>query len=978
MKLSGHLTIQIVDEITGDIVQTIEQDNLITDLAYTDTSGLANSGYWRARNIFISTETATPVRTKTSIQCSGTAYRGTGQPNVQAFQNADPPYILISQRFDSVVTPRTFQTVGLTPDGPGQVVNTTVAPHAYLLLNSPCTQEANQVLNMFYRITVTDSLLVNSNKPLYPRWKNDICYGLVYSNQGVEMCGDQTNSNYYYNTVADAPLKEYGWKYLYISNTLTPLRQSNDGAFFVQINNQSQNTLFYRKKQYISLERDDNSMHNGKNGRLINGLLHGNNSFYRTNPDVGTPDSGFTRSAHTSSQTNFTSNLQSAFSYSANPRDELGPMFLPDNNPTGTGVIQFSEDPWTATWPTIYRIRITTGGAVGTAKYVLGVKKFTSFTGAGNPWGSNELYAGSTRAYHPYIYAFKQPYDKCHGWQMTMPILALDDKWTVQADWNGLSIINQFTGQHYDFDSTTTPALPITNFRQLAIDTPRNLIYVACSATGLWRLDITNKAAVVITNVSTTPCYAVDVDGVGIVYTFMNLATTALSLTSSASSYTTDLGFTTVALTTSNYLNIYVNKIHADTRIAITVRQTSTANNYRLRDAFLYWWSLAGGNSSNNYVSAIPYCGEIQTSFAWVNGSDNRFWSAYGWLYSFNVATRLNPATDTHEPVDINNAIVYYDTETYKLLDNTSVNIGTVNNGGCRFPPSVCQDQWGYLLPMNRFTTLQLKNPSNGVSQSSYNHSLNINQGSVNGSSSDSLKRVALTNGIVLSDTACAYLYNNGMNNDINKWIWYKWDGTNWVKAVNYNPDTNVWTDTTGTDTKTTSTSFAPLLDGINIRFTNGTTEPSFVVREVYDQYVAKGILKTNDNTLYLESYPWYTQPVFSNVTLTPTTITLANNYGVVLDGAPGNSGLSAAVSAITVNNLWHSILPEYIKDTMRFTIDGTPVTTAYVETINTIPAQNTLTTGQIIVYRNGLILCSAADVNKTLAGYFSYVAKSD
>ena len=62
----------------------------------------------------------------------------------------------------------------------------------------------------------------------------------------------------------------------------------------------------------------------------------------------------------------------------------------------------------------------------------------------------------------------------------------------------------------------------------------------------------------------------------------------------------------------------------------------------------------------------------------------------------------------------------------------------------------------------------------------------------------------------------------------------------------------------------------------------------------------------------------------------------------------------------------------------MAFTINNIPVTTCYSETINTLPAQNTLTTGQIIIYRNGLILCSTQDANKTLRGYFSYVARSN
>ena len=251
------------------------------------------------------------------------------------------------------------------------------------------------------------------------------------------------------------------------------------------------------------------------------------------------PDLTITDSAHYMVNSNLPSNLQSAFSYSASPRDNIGPMFLPDNNPSGSGQIQFSEDPWTGIWPSIYRIRITEGGAVGTAKYVLGVKRYTSFMS-----DQTFVYANCTRSFHPYVIAYHQPYNRCHGWQLVSPILAWDDVWTVQYDTNGVSLINQFTGQHYDFDSVN--GLNITNARQVALDVTNNYIYVACSATGLWRIDITNKASAVITNISTTPTYAVDVSSAGIVYVFMNITSNTLTLTSSASSYVTNLNFTGV------------------------------------------------------------------------------------------------------------------------------------------------------------------------------------------------------------------------------------------------------------------------------------------------------------------------------------------------------------------------------------------------------------------------------------------------
>jgi hypothetical protein len=947
MKLSGHLTLEIVDELTGEIVNKIEQDNIITDLAYSDIN-VVNSCYWPARGIFISTETATPVRSKTTIQCSGIAYQGAGQPPIQAFHNASPPYFVITQRLDAVTTARTFQTVGLTTSGGGQVININVTPYAYLLLNTPCTQEANQIVNLTYRITVQNTALIGTSTVKYPRWVNDVCYSLVYS-QGI-----QDYSPYLYNMVANAPLPEYNWRYLYITDRFPQLTMEQTGTNGGRANATSigsaQNTNFYRYKQYWDFYRTNASGRQGANGRVVNGILSGNNIQLKT--AAVEPDPGLTRSAHSSMQLETTSNLQSAFAYSSTPPIDRGPMFLPDNNPAGTGLISFSEDPWTGIWPTIYRIKITTSGNVGTAKYVLGVKHFGGYTS-----DSNFTYATQAgRAFHPYIYSVVQPYIGCHGWQFTMPILGYSDVLTVQADNTGISIINQFTGQHYDLDGTTTPALPITNFRQMAIDRPNNLIYVACASTGLWKIDISNLSSIVVTNEIATPAYAVDVSAAGVVYTFLNMATTVLTLTSSASSYVTDLGFAGTALTTSNRIYIHVNKLHADTRIAVVIRNGSPSAG--LRSAIIYWWSLAAGDAGA-YTTNIPYCGESQCSFAWCTNSDNRFWSGEGGLFSFGSATMINAAVGKAVPYTVSN-LPSYDPETFRLLDGTIVTPGQYAN------MNVAQDIWGNYITFN--TTGTLYKPSTGAIMSTYNNTNDTYQ----------MKRVTLTNGVILSDGVTYFSSTNGMDNSLSAWVWYKWDGTNWIKAVNYNPNTDVYTDTTSTDTKTTTTGYLPLLDGINVRFENGATGTSFLVNEVYDQYVCKGILKTNDIYLYIENSPFYTQPVYEKVTITPTVITLGNNYGVVVDGAPGNTSLSPATSAVTVNPLWHSILPEYTNSIMRITIDGTPVTKCFSETVSTIPSQASLNAGEIIVYRNGLILCSTADATKTLAGYFSYVAKSD
>lgn len=955
MKFSGHLTLKVIDEITGEVINTIEQDNIITDLTYKEKNLVSNAS-WSARNIFISTETATPIRSKTSIQCSGTAYQGSGQPPIQAFHNSNPPYFVITQRFDAVATARTFQTVGLTESNPGQVVNTTVTPYAYLLLNQPCTQELNQTLDLIYRITIENSpSLPNIVKPFYPRWINDVTANLIESGgRGIQ------RSFYLYTSTCNVPLKEFNWINLYISNYISTMSwYSNQGVTA----SSTDNTLFYRYRQYWQFDRTNNQQIS--NGKVFNGLYNGKNSFRNASSKIVESDPGSTSSATLAFQPlgyNQTVNLQSAFSYSATPPDDIGPMFLPANNPSGTGVVQFSEDPWTGTWPTIYRIKITEGGPVGTAKFVLGVKPFISFMN-----DPTFTYSGCYGSVHPYITSTIQPYPKAHGWQITMPIVAIDNVWTVQGDNTGVSIINQFTGQHFDFDATTTPSLPITRLRQIVVDKANNSIYVACSSTGLWRLNITNILAVTITNLSTTPTYAVDVDKNGIIYVFMNLATTTLTLTSSASNYITDLGFTGRALTTADNIYLKINKIHPDTRIAVLYRSNTNFNS-ELSSAYIYWWSLIGGDAGAYTTNSLFWCGESQNSVEWVRNSDSRLWTAVGGLLVYGTGNTGGIYNGYRVGVYVINSIlqVDYDPENRRLLSGALLSI----NGGV--PPNVAQDIWGNLSVSS---TASIYNPSTGTAINSYNSSSNVKY---------TARKVDMNNGIILSNIAINVIYNNGMNNGDNKWLWYKWNGTNWIPSVTYDIATNTYANSTGTDSRLTSNSFIDLLDGINVKFTDGVSGASFVTNEVYDQYVCKGVLKTNDNTIYVESCPFYTQPVFEKITLTPTVISAANNHGIVVDGAPGNLTLSAATSSTPVNPLWYALLPDPYLNTMQFFIDGIPIENIYgninqfCDGRNTLPAQNTLTTGQCISYRNGLVLFSTADVGKTVTGYFSYVARSD
>lgn len=957
LKIKGHATINVIDATTNEIVRTVEGDNIITDLTYKDIANnieipfSSSSGFtWFGRTIFISDETATPVRTKTTIRCMGTATRAVGQPFLTVYHRSNPPYFVITQRISANTgAPRTFNTVGLTNNGAGPFTDpntTNVTPYSYLKLASPCIQDSNQLLDIVYRVTFDTVSIPNADTNVNTEFIRDIIWNAATGQSVV-------NAGTLYAMIAKAPLKSYGWEFLNSPHIYTSLNNlfglyRNNGARLGFQGNQAD--LFYRNKYYLVTGRDNLSW----NGTLVNGISYGCNTlklattFNSSEVTVAESDPGNARSAHNYNNLIVKSPMQSAFSY-ANPEADRGPQFLPSNVPTGTGTVIFNDEGWTGTWPTVYRVRVVTGGNATTAKFVLGVKNFSGFFS-----DDNFVYAGTVRGTHPYIENYAKPYTRCHGWQFTSPIKPLDNNWTIQADQDGISLINQYTGQHFDYDSTN--GLNITNFRQFAIY--NNFIYVACSASGLWRINITDKSAPIITNLTTTPAYAVDVDGAGVVYTLLNTTSTTLILTSSASNYTTDLNC--IALNTSQWINIYINKLHPDTRIAISVRLNTflDSDSRNVRDAQLFWWSLASGAAGS--VGPVKGCGETQNSFEWVNGSDSRMWSAAGNLLVYGSGSSINGLTPLSVPtiIDFRNGNNPF--TPFTKLDGSAVSSDYGVYNYC-----VMQDPWGNFFPIIAISTVgnhSVLLPSTGASQNTTNFN-RLGIASVN-------RGVAMPNGVMLSAYCITSYGRNRMDNSLDSWIWYKWNGSSWIKAVNYDPATNTFTDTTNiaTESRTCSTSNVSLLDNINVRFVSGTAEPSFVADEVYDQYVCNGFLKTNDTSNYLEYVIFYTQPVFSRQTLSNQTIN-NTDYTVRVDKCP---------TGISPDPLWYAMLPEYGQDQMFITINGVEVTTVFAETIDTMPTQASLTTGQIAIYRNGNIVCSSSDAGKTLAGFYSYVARSD
>lgn len=563
--IKGIITIKKYD-LDNNLIWVHTQENIITKDCYQSNRFLQNNQFdirsvFASSSILVSDQNTTP--TYTGQLLGTTATENTRISNL-FYPNESPPFGEIVGRFNPPGTPRTINSIGLKQDG---------LTFCYTQLTIPCIQGQFEFVDIYYRIQFSGACGIN-----YKNNKAYLDFANYFFNKGANFRFDHT-----YTGFAKYPAQNY--TNLSIDNAQLIYSNGTDFEFKGQ-----RIAAYYKSKYTIS------GNYAFGTGRIFSILLHGITNDGNTCYDY-TPyeQSRIIQNGFWQKSTSTT------------------PFFDTNNFGSSQGIITLVNDNWSAKFPDMFRIEFGTTGNTGVATYKFKTRKFLGFT------GNNYTDISINSPYRNYK---ESAIADLHGWDLTkcIDILRYSDTQIVQYDITGVTLLDVYTGDVTNWDSTTTPALPVTNLRQVAIDITNSKIYCACRDTGLYEIDVIGNT---VTNLVATNCYGVDV-GTKIWAMFNG------SLRNS-DNWGVTVPFTFVGISDGNWSKVMFLKadpLNVNHRIAI-IREV-TANNYGV-----VWFDSTLINGVTGYNGS-----EIRIFPSSVDICDTSdFWATYGLKLNYGSNT---------------------------------------------------------------------------------------------------------------------------------------------------------------------------------------------------------------------------------------------------------------------------------------------------------------------------------------------------
>ncbi len=630
MKLQGSVEIQVRDSRTGKLKQTIKQDNLITNTAHSgllewgvrgifNFYGISGSGY--ETFIFISSSQATPNPALNPSGILAVAYTPAGVTKATFNDSSPSIFGQLQGRIDFTGTARTFYTVGLREGR-----DTTI--HAYLLLDTPCTQGAFDILDIFYRIQFLNTAGQGLPKQAL------IDFGKASFNFS------SFDMSRYWTSVCSTPSNSYPYE---LFNFAEDLGTSFD-LFFNRVSSGPivGTRVLSHFKFKMSFSYDLNSLI----GLIFNSILQGR--------------SGTGRGIYTCKKLeNLSSPFQNLFSHSA---DATVPFFDSLKLASGNGKVLLNGT-WTNKFPELYKLTIVADGATGIATYKWSVRRHLGFNG--NTYSDRAVGC-------PFRNPTTPAATGMHGWRdENNDVLQYSSTQIVQYDDTGVTLLDVLDGRYQSWDASTLPALPVTQARQVAVDLANKRIYVGCRLTGLWLIDVTANT---VTQIKNTPCYGVDVGRNAITFALFEGGLYR------SSDWITPLAFTYAGITDGNWSRVQFLKAdpeHIEDRLALVMTVPNTSNRR------VVWWNAATGTSATGLEGTTikPWSASLDVS------DTGSFWASgvgrltYGSTTTATLGTTLSTQSLTSLAFGTDN---FYKISFYKnfLIGQSSIvtSAGAVQN----------------------------------------------------------------------------------------------------------------------------------------------------------------------------------------------------------------------------------------------------------------------------------------------------------
>ena len=866
--MQGIITVKAVNIHTGEVEHEHTQSNILTrDFARAlFTSALGGSIFGRFY-VHLSTGKLQPGVYQESLPSaaggfvtvlrSGDVF-GVGQYSFIDETANSPAIIQYSSRFTppAAGSTRNIKSVFLNESS-----TTVLRAYAYTELSIPCIQTDSQYYDIYYRVNLD-----------YTEVPDGISRSRYYKTLKRKLLNQQhilTDTNY--SAVSQFPKLKVrtGDSVETISGHLLGRLQSAYGKSGLE-NTNSNLTVDNNSAYYYGLLKADGSTNYNFTHHV--GVIHNALAFISGVPYY---------SANSLFSTNIYQNrskIQNLFGYAQDSTNRLAHPFLDiDNLATGSGSITLSGD-WideeTPTDPNLYYkthlpkrigIHIQTSGVVGVSDYKLKTRTYLNTQTKDNVNFNSDSNNLETWAD---VYGLHSEYNSLdthlsnkgllgdvnpanYTVEQISAVTAYDDSAVLVPKKNEVILYSIAASRYWRITGA------FTNIHQLAV--LGDEVWIACRATGLYKV---NPRISLVAQKQTVTGYRTanfdNCNGVHIGYGGKIWALGSDALASyNGSVWTVYDSTTTPAFTTTNYNNVSYFKVDEDStadQMLFVYKRSFT--NTKLG----FWWSTA-----TSVVETGAYAGETGYRSAKTNKCNLVVVNGYYW---FNDLYRF-PFGSTAAPLSVSvasNSVYFTSTAVVKL------------NGVKKLLNIVTASSTPSQIFYNADGTIFHQQTNYGIIQDyGYLNAINANGGFLSSidypASQDCFANIVLDSGVLFQLSNCYHPSNQGNavtaraivigqdgtpHGGVMRDIAYKhygWDGANWVR------------DHAGS--KPTHSNTQPLLEGVGVTFTNGTTGSSFVLNNVYKFAVCKGILKDNATRLKMTIPLFYTKTATGQVTLT-------------------------------------------------------------------------------------------------------------
>lgn len=949
-EAKGVVTLFRTNTLTGKVEEVVTKENVFTTYGIRRVMQLTNilPAFSNPNSLMISQQTTTPSKGNEVVtQIIGDADSNATIPNPVIWQDVTsnlPMYGEVRRRLDLQGVARTFRTILIgdrnvfsfteypnratfsgwnsnTSARAGSVGKTSVPAYCYLLLDNPVTQGAFDVIDIFYRV-----YFIPANGNGIPKGQSLVrnigrrLFGIASTQPGT--------SKEVFTSISSFTNPE---DYNYVSFCGT-----DEGVV-----NQYGNANLLTGTSYNYNEASTNFFTNTTSLDMITGRLVRSCSLGELEGStVAITARDFINPGRSPLQTSWAKRVNG------------NPFFDANEVSIGLGRITSSIPvQWENKYPEMYKIIITNSGNIGTSTYRLERQRFVGF--ARNRWIPVPVpihHMGGVNYVSGYTYHKGSFLPDSYGTDQKLRIELLGDSDIIFWNSRGITIVNILDSKLFrSLGADTTVINPLdklntTDIRQIVVK--GNNIYIACAATGIWKIDSSKNLGDTgyITNPYVGQAFGITLvsyQGVEDVYSVISTG-----ITYESSGWSTIFTPTSPRITTYGYSSIATisgNTNHVDGQICILSKTSG--------DSRILWWSRAIGNGT--MVEGIL---TNSSSNIWLDGTPNsiqcaetaNYWALALSSSSTTVATVRPYARTTFNSTSLVYVGALTDT---KLRYNELIIPARRGNYFLCYNPG--RYNVGSLIDYNGevlgFNEISASRTSGSPLDDFYNGVASVYPKERVGGFKlhQEITIVNVCRGFRILNLGRGLFFYNGylvtpfMSTE---WEQYGWDGTNWVLG--------------STASKPTHVAQEPLLAGINIGFNDRGQPNPYFATDFYTLPVGYGVLGDNAKTItqsleviasdFRYQFPY---PTGTNTLIVPN----INPYRVVVPGAAegGFNGLE-----VSDESTFKIILDGVEVPFNQVLVDGsTPPSPRFVS-INTI---------------TGALTFHPDDIGKSISGYYSY-----